>query len=104
MMLLTINTRKIRIVANTVYIVTALFSSNLKYTKVGMSIGKTRICDIIDDEPIVNAFPVADMLTITSVLSSRDDPIAIASSMQLLKIIKLNVEEIREIDIPNINQ
>ncbi len=82
MILLTISTIKIRIVVNTVYMVTVLFISNLKYIKVGMSIGRVRICDIIDDEPVVNAFPVADMLIITSVLSSRDNPIAIASSIQ----------------------
>jgi hypothetical protein len=54
--------------------------NNLKYIKVGIIIGKTKICDTADAKlllPIINACPVADMLIIIKVLNSKDNPIVI---------------------------
>ncbi|BET29644.1 hypothetical protein wCauBTS_02510 [Wolbachia pipientis] len=79
----------------------------MKYIKVGIIIGKARICDTPDAKlfrPIINAFPVAEILMIISVLNNKDTPTAIECSILLPRIAKLNMKEITEIGNPNNNQ
>ncbi|EAL59521.1 hypothetical protein WwAna1572 [Wolbachia endosymbiont of Drosophila ananassae] len=54
--------------------------------------------------PIINAFPVAEILMIISVLNNKDTPTAIECSILLHRTAKLNMEEITEIGNPNNSQ
>ncbi|GFR00582.1 uncharacterized protein TNCT_207211 [Trichonephila clavata] len=74
---------------------------------VGIIIGKTRICDTPDAKlfrPIINAFPVVEILMIISVLNNKDTPTTIECSILLPRTAKLNMEETTEIGSPNNNQ
>lgn len=76
----------------------------LKYAKVGIIIGNTRMLDIPDPLPIVNALPVIDKLIIVKELANNDNPTLMEFCKLLSKITILNINEIIEIDNPNDTQ
>ena len=104
MVLLISKMTKIKAVINRSCMLKVDCINSLKYMKVGIIIGKIRICDTADVFPIISAFPVTDIAIIINVLISKDKPIVIAYSILLSKTKKLNIEEIVETDEPNNTQ